>query len=81
MRDKVVSKEPFMLKYFPDKYKNQEMCDEAVDFYLITLNLFLISLLQIKCYKNLTILYFLMVKYFFMMQILTLSHFLLVIEL
>ena len=36
--DKVVSKEPFMmLKYCPGKYKTQEMCDKAVDFYLITL--------------------------------------------
>ena len=26
-----------MLKYCPGKYKTQEMCDKAVDFYLITL--------------------------------------------
>ena len=35
--DKVVSKEPFMLKYCPYKYKTQEKCDKAVDFYLIIL--------------------------------------------
>ena len=37
MCDKVVSKEPFMLKYCPDKYKSQEMFNKTVDFYLITL--------------------------------------------
>ena len=26
-----------ILKYCPGKYKTQEMCDKAVDFYLITL--------------------------------------------
>ena len=31
---KVVSKEPFMLKYCLDKYKTQEMCDKAVDAFL-----------------------------------------------
>ena len=35
----VVSKEAFMLKYYPDKYKTQELYDKAVDFYLITLKL------------------------------------------
>ena len=36
---KVVSKEPFMLKYYLDKYKTQEMCDKAVDVCLPTLKL------------------------------------------
>ena len=27
-----------MLKYYPDNHKIQTMCDETVDFYLITLN-------------------------------------------
>ena len=31
MRDRVVSKDLFMLIYFPDRCKTQEMCDEAVD--------------------------------------------------
>ena len=30
MCDKVVSKEPFMLKYCLDRHKTQEMCDKAV---------------------------------------------------
>ena len=29
--DKVVFKEPFMLKYCCDRYKTHEMCDKAVD--------------------------------------------------
>ena len=34
MCNKVVSKEPFMLKYCLDRYKTQEMCDKAVDAFL-----------------------------------------------
>ena len=30
MRDKIVSKKPEMLKYCPDRYKNQQKCDKAV---------------------------------------------------
>ena len=31
MCDKVVSEDPFLIVYCPDKYKAQRMCDEAVD--------------------------------------------------
>ena len=34
MCDKVVSKEPFMLKCCLDRYETQELCDKAVDAYL-----------------------------------------------
>ena len=37
MYDKLVSEEPFMLKYCLDGYKTQEMCDKAVDAFLSTL--------------------------------------------
>ena len=37
MYDKVVSNDPFTLKYCLGRYKNQEMCDEAVDDFLPTL--------------------------------------------
>ena len=37
MCDKLVSEEPFMLKYCLDGYKTQEMCDKAVDAFLSTL--------------------------------------------
>ena len=30
MCDRVVSKDSFMLKYYPDRYKAQKMCDESV---------------------------------------------------
>ena len=35
--NKVVSKETFMLKYCHDKYKTHEICDKAVDSYLLAL--------------------------------------------
>ena len=37
MYDRIVSEDPFMLVYCPEKYKTQRMCDEAVDDYLAAL--------------------------------------------
>ena len=37
MYDKFVIKEPFLLKCCSDRYKIQEVCDKAVDAYLLTL--------------------------------------------
>ena len=34
MCDKIVSDDPFKLKYCHDKYKTQEMCNKAVDDFL-----------------------------------------------
>ena len=34
MCDDVISKVPLMLKYCLDRYKTQEICDEAVDAFL-----------------------------------------------
>ena len=31
MCDKVISKEPFVLKFYSDKYKTQKMCDKTFD--------------------------------------------------
>ena len=31
MCDKVISEDPFSIRYFPDQYKTKQMCDEAVD--------------------------------------------------
>ena len=39
MCDKVVSEDPFLIVYCPDKYKIQRMCDEAVDDSLAALRL------------------------------------------
>ena len=36
--DKIISENPFMLKYCHDKYITQKMCDEVVDDFLPTLN-------------------------------------------
>ena len=38
MCDKIVSENPFMLKYFPCKYITQKICEEAVDNFLPTLS-------------------------------------------
>ena len=37
MCDKILSENPFLLKYCPDKYMTPKMCDEAVDDFLPTL--------------------------------------------
>ena len=39
MCDRVVSEDPFLIVYCPDKYKTQSMCDEAVDDSLAALKL------------------------------------------
>ena len=44
--DKVVSKDPFMLKYFLDRPKTQEMCNNAVYAFLPTL-----KFVRLVCYK------------------------------
>ena len=38
MCDKIISENPFMLKYCPDKYITQKMCDEAADDFLTKLS-------------------------------------------
>ena len=39
MFDSVVSQDPSLIVYCPDKYKTQRMCDEAVDDCLAALKL------------------------------------------
>ena len=39
MFDSVVSEDPSLIAYFPDKYKTQRMCDEAADDCLAALKL------------------------------------------
>ena len=39
MCDRVVSEDPYLIVYCPNKYVTQEMCDEAVDYSLATLKL------------------------------------------
>ena len=31
MCDKIISENPFSLRYVPDQYKTEQMCDKAVD--------------------------------------------------
>ena len=56
MCEKIISENPFMLNFCPDKYITQEICDEAVDDFLPTLHFFLIGLLQVKWLKSLLLL-------------------------
>ena len=64
MCDRVIFENPFMIVYYPNKYKIQRMCDQAVNDCLAALK-FLIDLLQVKCFKNLIMLYSLMIIYSF----------------
>ena len=66
MCDRVVSEDPFLIVYCPDKYKTQRMCDEAVDDSLVALKLVpdwfitskIIKKLYAALYTNENILYF-----------------------
>ena len=63
---RVVSEDPFMIVYLPDKYKTQRMCDEAVDDSLEALKLIpdwfvtskIIEKLYTALYADENILYF-----------------------
>ena len=48
MCDKVILENGRTLNSVLDSRKNQKMCDKAVDSYLLTFNLFLIGLLQVR---------------------------------
>ena len=48
MCHKIISENPFMLKYCPDKYVTQKMFDEAVDDFLL-----LTGVLNLKNAKHL----------------------------
>ena len=48
MCDTIVSEDPSLTVYCPDKYITREMCDEAVNNCLAPLKLILICLLQLK---------------------------------
>ena len=48
MCDKIVSDDPFKLKFCHDRCKTQEICNKAVDNFLPALNLFPIGLLQVN---------------------------------
>ena len=37
MRDRIISDNSFSIRYVPDQYKTQKMCDKAVDDCLATL--------------------------------------------
>ena len=49
MCGRVIFENPFMIVYYPNKYKIQRMCDQAVNDCLAALK-FLIDLLQVRCF-------------------------------
>ena len=53
MYEKGVSKEPFMLKYCPDRYNTKEMYDKAVDAFLPTLKFVPLSFITNKMLEKL----------------------------
>ena len=60
--DKVVDTCPFVFTFVPDQYVTQEIYDKLVskESFMLTLNLFLVGLLQVRLLKNVIMLYFLM---------------------
>ena len=74
MFDRAISEDPFLLVYFPDKYKTQRMCDEAVDDCHAALILFLTGLLRVKLLKNFLPLYAQMIIYSILMKILVMPY-------
>ena len=60
MCERVVSEDPFLVVYCPDKYKTQRMCDKTVDDSLVALKLTseMIKELFVGLYANENILYF-----------------------
>ena len=53
MCGRVVSEDPFLIAYCPDKYITQKMCDEAIDHFLATLKLDLDWFVTSKMIKKL----------------------------
>ena len=37
MCDRIISDDPFSIRYVSNQYKTEQMCDEAVDDYLVAL--------------------------------------------
>ena len=51
MCDRIIS-DPFSLRYVPNQYKTQKICDEAVDHFLPTLNFVPGWFVTIKMFKK-----------------------------
>ena len=76
--DIVVSLYPFLIVHYPDKYKTQKMCDEAVDDYLAALKSISDWFFTKKSLKNLITISMPMMIHSFTMKILIKSHILLI---
>ena len=52
MCDRIISGDSFSLRYVPNQYKTQKICDEAVDHFLPTLNFVPDWFVTIKMFKK-----------------------------
>ena len=74
MCDKIISKNPFMLKYYPDKYITQKISDKAVDDFLQGLNFVLDCFVTSKMVKSFLFLCMQMEIYSILMKILVMLY-------
>ena len=73
---KAVSDDPFVLKYCINRYETQEMCDKAVDGFLLALKFVIDWFVINKMIKKLHNALFADDDIIFLMKILVMSHFL-----
>ena len=76
MCGRVVSEDPFLIVYCPDKYKTQKMCDKAVDDSLAALKLIPDWFVASKMIKDFSLFFTQMKVYSTLIKILVLSYFL-----
>ena len=75
MFEKTVSKNPFLLEHCPDKYKSQKMYDKVVGDCPAALKFLPDWFLTSKMIKNFMLLNTQMMVYLFLINILVMSHF------
>ena len=78
MHDKIVSDDPFKLKYCHDRYKTQEMCNKAVQDFLPALKFVPDWFVTSKMIKNFLLLYIQIILYSILMNILVMPYFIVI---
>ena len=81
MCDRIISDDPFSLRYVPDQYKTQQVCDKAVDDCLVVLQfvsdcfvtnkiikIFLLFCIQMELYSILIKIMKMVMLYFILME-------------
>ena len=70
-----ISEDPFSIRYVPDQYKTQQMCDKAVEDCLAALKFIPNWFVTSKKIKNLLLICIQMNIYYTLMKILVMSYF------